>query len=160
MKGRPLYYLNLPFRLAIYEYFLPFRLANAEWLYNLLSLNIVVILGIKCTPCSLFLGRSRTFVSILQWGQYQDLWNKLYDVFLRDASVSIQSRCCYLKFLDEGVLPISLHMTNTVFIDRAIIVQVQISARTVEFNFELFVKDIDICSRSTAMRYIWDIFTQ
>ena len=42
----------------------------------------------------------------------------------RDASVSIQSRCCYLKFLDEGVLPISLHMTNTVFIDRAIIVQV------------------------------------
>ena len=25
--------------------------------------------------------------------------------------------------MDEGVLPISLHMTNTVFIDRAIIVQ-------------------------------------
>ena len=47
-------------------------------------------------------------------------WNFLH----RDASVSIQSRCCYLKFLDEGVLPISLHMTNTVFIDRAIIVQV------------------------------------
>merc|ERR1712038_1340919 len=54
-------------------------------------------------------------------GKIEDL--RLYPS-LRDASVSIQSRCCYLKFLDEGVLPISLHMTNTVFIDRAIIVQV------------------------------------
>jgi len=53
-------------------------------------------------------------------GKIEDL--RLYPS-LRDASVSIQSRCCYLKFLDEGVLPISLHMTNTVFIDRAIIVQ-------------------------------------
>ena len=70
----------------------------------------------------------------------------------RDASVSIQSRCCYLKFLDEGVLPISLHMTNTVFIDRAIIVQVKIY-QNVEFNCK-FVKNIDIntCSRSTATR--------
>ena len=66
----------------------------------------------------------------------------------RDASVSIQSRCCYLKFLDEGVLPISLHMTNTVFIDRAIIVQVK------NCQNHKIVKDIDvnICSRSTAMR--------
>merc|ERR1712080_738164 len=53
-------------------------------------------------------------------GKIEDL--RLYPS-LRDASVTIQSRCCFLKFLDEGVLPISLHMTNTVFIDRAIIVQ-------------------------------------
>merc|ERR1711955_78450 len=52
-------------------------------------------------------------------GKIEDL--RLYPS-LRDASVTIQSRCCFLKFLDEGVLPISLHMTNTVFIDRAIIV--------------------------------------
>ena len=67
----------------------------------------------------------RTFVSIPHSGgntkqQSKDL---IFDFIFRDASVSIQSRCCYLKFLDEGVLPISLHMTNTVFIDRAIIVQ-------------------------------------
>ena len=42
----------------------------------------------------------------------------------RDASVTIQARCCFIKFLEDAVLPISLHMTNTVFIDRAIIVQV------------------------------------
>ena len=88
------------------------------------------ISGIKCTPCSLFLARLRTFASTRPSGQCQNclLSNSLktFDVcfLFRDASVSIQSRCCYLKFLDEGVLPISLHMTNTVFIDRAIIVQV------------------------------------
>ena len=47
----------------------------------------------------------------------------------RDASVTIQARCCFIKFLEEAVLPISLHMTNTVFIDRAIIVQVTSSSR-------------------------------
>ena len=33
------------------------------------------------------------------------------------------SRVCFVKFMDTGVMPTSLHMTNTVFIDRAIIVQ-------------------------------------
>ena len=91
-----------------------------------------LISGIKCTPCSLFLGRLRTFVSTRHSGQRHNyfLSNNFKKTYIfwhfvfRDASVSIQSRCCYLKFLDEGVLPISLHMTNTVFIDRAIIVQV------------------------------------
>ena len=64
--------------------------------------------------------------------------------FLRDASVSIQSRCCYLKFLDEGVLPISLHMTNTVFIDRAIIVQVEICCQNCGIQYYEFLKDIDV----------------
>jgi len=53
-------------------------------------------------------------------GKIEDL--RLYPS-MRDASVSIQSRVCFIKFLDEQTLPVSLHMTNTVFIDRAIIVQ-------------------------------------
>ena len=59
----------------------------------------------------------------LRWEHKKQSKDLTFDFIFRDASVSIQSRCCYLKFLDEGVLPISLHMTNTVFIDRAIIVQ-------------------------------------
>jgi len=42
---------------------------------------------------------------------------------VRDASISITSRCCFLKFVDSEMVPVALHMTNTVFIDRAIIVQ-------------------------------------
>jgi len=53
-------------------------------------------------------------------GKIEDL--RLYPS-VRDASVSIQARVCFLKFMEDSVLPISLHMTNTVFIDRAIIVQ-------------------------------------
>jgi hypothetical protein len=34
-----------------------------------------------------------------------------------------RARVRFLKFMEEAILPISLHMTNTVFIDRAIIVQ-------------------------------------
>jgi len=53
-------------------------------------------------------------------GKIEDL--RLYPS-IRDASVQIQQRCCFLKFMDSGSIPLSLHMTNTVFIDRAIIVQ-------------------------------------
>ena len=53
-------------------------------------------------------------------GKIEDI--RLYPS-LRDASINIQSRVCFVKFMDDNVLPTSLHMTNTVFIDRAIIVQ-------------------------------------
>lgn len=53
-------------------------------------------------------------------GKIEDL--RLYPS-MRDASVNIQSRVCFLKFIEDTSLPVSLHMTNTVFIDRAIIVQ-------------------------------------
>jgi len=53
-------------------------------------------------------------------GKIEDL--RLYPS-VRDASVTVAARVCFLKFIEESVLPISLHMTNTVFIDRAIIVQ-------------------------------------
>jgi len=42
---------------------------------------------------------------------------------VRDASISVTSRVCFLKFFDGDHVPVALHMTNTVFIDRAIIVQ-------------------------------------
>lgn len=53
-------------------------------------------------------------------GKIEDL--RLYPS-LRDASVTIQARVCFIKFMEEATIPVSLHMTNTVFIDRAIIVQ-------------------------------------
>jgi len=53
-------------------------------------------------------------------GKIEDL--RLYPT-IRDASIQIQSRCCFLKFIESSSLPLSLHMTNTVFIDRAIVVQ-------------------------------------
>ena len=53
-------------------------------------------------------------------GKIEDL--RLYPS-IRDASVQIKSRCCFLKFVDPASLQLSLHMTNTVFIDRAIVVQ-------------------------------------
>ena len=53
-------------------------------------------------------------------GKIEDI--RLYPS-MRDASINIQSRVCFVKFMDPHVMPTSLHMTNTVFIDRAIIVQ-------------------------------------
>jgi arginine/serine-rich splicing factor 12 len=52
-------------------------------------------------------------------GKIDDL--RLYPS-IRDASVQIPQRCCFLKFVDGACIPLALHMTNTVFIDRAIIV--------------------------------------
>lgn len=53
-------------------------------------------------------------------GKIEDI--RLYPS-LRDASINIQSKVCFVKFLKDTLLPTCLHMTNTVFIDRAIIVQ-------------------------------------
>ena len=52
-------------------------------------------------------------------GQIEDI--RLYPS-IRDASVSVTSRCCFIKFADDSSVAISQHMNNTVFIDRAIIV--------------------------------------
>ncbi|XP_040564511.1 uncharacterized protein Srp54 [Lepeophtheirus salmonis] len=41
---------------------------------------------------------------------------------VRDASLSITSRVCFVKFSDTGAASIGTHLNNTVFIDRAIIV--------------------------------------
>jgi len=53
-------------------------------------------------------------------GKIEDL--RLYPS-IRDATVQIKNRCCFLKFIEMSTLPLALHMTNTVFIDRAIVVQ-------------------------------------
>ncbi|XP_068140459.1 probable splicing factor, arginine/serine-rich 7 [Drosophila tropicalis] len=41
---------------------------------------------------------------------------------IRDVSCPVQSRICYVKYTDTTSVPIAQHLTNTVFIDRALIV--------------------------------------
>lgn len=41
---------------------------------------------------------------------------------VRDVSCPVQSRICYVKYADSTCVPVAQHLTNTVFIDRALIV--------------------------------------
>lgn len=41
---------------------------------------------------------------------------------VRDVSCPVNSRICYVKYIEIGSVPVSQHLTNTVFIDRALIV--------------------------------------
>ena len=43
------------------------------------------------------------------------------DPSIRDVSVPVASRICYVRFSESGSVSIAQHMTNTVFIDRALI---------------------------------------
>lgn len=52
-------------------------------------------------------------------GKIEDI--RLYPT-IRDVSCPVQSRICYIKFVDPCTVGIAQHMTNTVFIDRALIV--------------------------------------
>ncbi|XP_051161582.1 probable splicing factor, arginine/serine-rich 7 [Leptopilina boulardi] len=52
-------------------------------------------------------------------GKIEDI--RLYPT-IRDVAVPVQSRICYIKFHDHGCVSVAQHMTNTVFIDRALIV--------------------------------------
>lgn len=52
-------------------------------------------------------------------GKIEDI--RLYPT-IRDVSCPVQSRICYIKFIDPTTVGIAQHMTNTVFIDRALIV--------------------------------------
>ncbi|XP_060518591.1 probable splicing factor, arginine/serine-rich 7 [Cylas formicarius] len=52
-------------------------------------------------------------------GKIEDI--RLYPT-IRDVSCPVQSRICYIKFIDSLTVGIAQHMTNTVFIDRALIV--------------------------------------
>lgn len=52
-------------------------------------------------------------------GKIEDI--RLYPT-IRDVSCPVQSRICYIKFIDPVTVGIAQHMTNTVFIDRALIV--------------------------------------
>ncbi|XP_054263912.1 probable splicing factor, arginine/serine-rich 7 [Macrosteles quadrilineatus] len=52
-------------------------------------------------------------------GKIEDI--RLYPT-IRDVSVPVQSRICYVKFFDPNCVGVAQHMTNTVFIDRALIV--------------------------------------
>ena len=52
-------------------------------------------------------------------GKIDDI--RLYPT-IRDVSCPVQSRVCYIKFMESSTVGIAQHMTNTVFIDRALIV--------------------------------------
>lgn len=52
-------------------------------------------------------------------GRVEEL--KLYPS-IRDASFSVDSRCCFVRFSDPAIVAITQHLNNTVFIDRAIII--------------------------------------
>ncbi|XP_017060922.1 probable splicing factor, arginine/serine-rich 7 [Drosophila ficusphila] len=41
---------------------------------------------------------------------------------IRDVSCPVQSRICYVKYTETTSVPVAQHLTNTVFIDRALIV--------------------------------------
>jgi splicing factor, arginine/serine-rich 12 len=41
---------------------------------------------------------------------------------IRDVSVPVTSRICYVRYFDTSSVAIAQHLTNTVFIDRALIV--------------------------------------
>merc|ERR1712020_611940 len=52
-------------------------------------------------------------------GRVEEL--KLYPS-IRDASINVDCRCCFVRFADPSCVPITQHLNNTVFIDRAIII--------------------------------------
>lgn len=52
-------------------------------------------------------------------GKIDDI--RLYPT-IRDVSCPVQSRICYVKYYDAANVNVAQHMTNTVFIDRALIV--------------------------------------
>lgn len=52
-------------------------------------------------------------------GKIEDI--RLYPT-MRDVSLPVQSRICYVKYFDPGCVGVAQHLTNTVFIDRALIV--------------------------------------
>lgn len=52
-------------------------------------------------------------------GKIDDI--RLYPT-IRDVSCPVQSRVCYVKYYDSTTVNVAQHLTNTVFIDRALIV--------------------------------------
>nr|CAH0111646.1 unnamed protein product [Daphnia galeata] len=50
-------------------------------------------------------------------GKIEDL--RLYPT-LRDLNAPVQLRICFVKYSDPGDVPVALHLSNTVFIDRAV----------------------------------------
>lgn len=52
-------------------------------------------------------------------GKIEDI--RLYPT-MRDVSLPVQSRICYVKYFDPTCVGVAQHLTNTVFIDRALII--------------------------------------
>ncbi len=63
---------------------------------------------------------------------------KLYPS-VRDASVSVDSRCCFIRFGDTESVNVTQHLNNTVFIDRAIIITPVVDGVIPEETSGLFI---------------------
>ncbi|EDO43975.1 predicted protein [Nematostella vectensis] len=50
-------------------------------------------------------------------GEVEDL-----KLFPESPAITVQSKVCFVKFVDPSSVPIALHLTNTVFIDKSLIV--------------------------------------
>jgi len=70
-----------------------------------------------------------TFFSFV--GQVDDV--RLYPS-MRDASIAVTSRTCFVRFADSASVTITLHLNNTVFIDRAIIITPVLGNKVPEEN--------------------------
>ena len=70
-----------------------------------------------------------TFFSFV--GQVDDV--RLYPS-MRDASIAVSSRTCFVRFADPASVTITLHLNNTVFIDRAIIITPVLGNKVPEEN--------------------------
>lgn len=62
---------------------------------------------------------------IAVWSYYYNVSNAILHKKLlcsRDVAIPVQSRICFLKFHDRESVAVAQHLTNTVFIDRALII--------------------------------------
>lgn len=50
------------------------------------------------------------------------LFNATYFYFRSDSPMPVTSRVCFVKFQEPESVGVSQHLTNTVFVDRALIV--------------------------------------
>lgn len=75
--------------------------------------------------CKYFSGLLEDFISIQRQSDYINhlinIFSIISDPSIRDVSVPVSSRICYVRFADSGSVAYAQHMTNTVFIDRALI---------------------------------------
>ena len=62
-------------------------------------------------------------------GKIEDL--RLYPS-VRDATMPVATRCCFVKFVEQISLGIAQHLNNTVFIDRAVIISPVLSGEVPE----------------------------
>lgn len=61
--------------------------------------------------------------------------------YRRDLSAPVQLRICFVKYADPNDVPVALHLSNTVFIDRAVSVTLYHGSKsdTIHLNIYSFI---------------------